>query len=281
MPKIEEILEKQEKILSKARQLGFKSVRLCKSSKAGALAIMLDMDQEEPIEDNDNRCIALHYQAALDLGCQVLVCSNAYFDGCAKSRFCREGVCLPCKDASTINRVFGKNFQINSIESDSEFNQDKESYKEIYESFFPSEKINENSSSLPLRDLGDLEKKETAEILRVTTPTKNIQPFLKRCKLKKDGDKLPTSELAFRRAAAAGLEAVTRALVENAKNLDINQTGTESGKTALHFAAMHKRKNVISQLIQMGAKQDIRDAQGKLASDYVEDERLKKLFKVV
>lgn len=125
-------------------------------------------------------------------------------------------------------------------------------------------------------------RKEEAEIYNLNK-FQNIRPFLEKCKVKGDGDKLPESNVAFRRAAAAGLEAITRALAENDKSLDINQPGAESGKTALHFAVIKGRKNVASQLIEMGAKQDIQDAQGKTASDYAAestDEGIKKLFAI-
>ena len=109
----------------------------------------------------------------------------------------------------------------------------------------------------------------TFEYTRQQRLTPSVISILNRVKTKNDGDNIPEPEVALRRAAADGLADVIQALVENVQDLDLNQCGNTSGRTALHFATIYGRTNVVSQLITLGARQDIRDkVKNQLASEY-------------
>lgn len=77
---------------------------------------------------------------------------------------------------------------------------------------------------------------------------------LKKCTLKKDGDIVPTPELALRRAAAIGKLDVIQELLKLVKDIDINQPGPDSGKTAIMYAKEYDRKEMVEFLRKAGAK---------------------------
>lgn len=78
--------------------------------------------------------------------------------------------------------------------------------------------------------------------------------LLKKCQIKKDGQTLPTPELAFRRAAALGSIDMLDKLINLVKDLNINAPGLESGKTALDFAQATEKNQATQFLIRIGAK---------------------------
>lgn len=107
------------------------------------------------------------------------------------------------------------------------------------------------------------EKKETIPILSFNKYPKGLQErnildlqkvvsLLGLCKLKKDGDILPTPELALRRAAAAGKIDLIRDLIKNVKDIDINEKGPDSGKTAAIFAQEKGHLEIIKLLQEKG-----------------------------
>jgi len=92
-----------------------------------------------------------------------------------------------------------------------------------------------------------------------------LLPILKSCQLKKDGGKIPSIGLAFRRAVAANNEAAVEALLPHA---NIDEQGPESGKTALHIAAIYGRSKLAALLLKNGARKSIKDNALKTAADY-------------
>ena len=110
---------------------------------------------------------------------------------------------------------------------------------------------------------------EVAPNLIVEEAKEEPDPVLPPQNVDEPENNIPEPEVALRRAAADGLADVIQALVENVQDLDLNQCGNTSGRTALHFATIYGRTNVVSQLITLGARQDIRDkVKNQLASEY-------------
>jgi ankyrin repeat protein len=95
--------------------------------------------------------------------------------------------------------------------------------------------------------------------------------MLKKCKKKQDGNELPSPESALRRASISGRTDIMRILLDSATNLNINEAGSESGKTALHFAVIGKHIDAAKLLIQCKANTDIVDKNGKTALDYAKE----------
>jgi len=129
--------------------------------------------------------------------------------------------------------------------------------------------VDDGGERLPKPIALEIKKKTETSCLNQQTSQPILLSFLKKCRIPRDGGNLPPPDLAFRRAAAAGFEDVIRGLANNTP-LDINEVGAESGRTALHLAVIHRKKNVVSQLIRMGAR-DITDAKNKRAIDYARE----------
>ncbi len=103
---------------------------------------------------------------------------------------------------------------------------------------------------------------------------------LSQCKIAKDGDKLPTPELALRRAAAANKINCIKILLK-INNIDINGAGSESKKTALHIAIENDNVEIAQLLIAAQAK-ILPDKQQKTPEDYAKEsknDQIRSLFK--
>ncbi len=74
--------------------------------------------------------------------------------------------------------------------------------------------------------------------------------LLNLCKTKNDRV-LPKPELALRRAAAAGKMDIVKGLIENVKDIDINQPGPDSGKTAVMFAQEKGHLEIVKLLLEI------------------------------
>lgn len=81
-----------------------------------------------------------------------------------------------------------------------------------------------------------------------------LEDVLIKLKIKKDGDEFPKPELALRRAAACGQLENIKILVRIVKDIDINELGPDSGKTALDFARSKNHTEVDRYLESIGAK---------------------------
>ncbi len=92
-----------------------------------------------------------------------------------------------------------------------------------------------------------------SEKKRAITNHELLIQALKKCKTKKDGENNPGPELALRRAAKVGMLDIIKTLVEVVKDLDVNQQGPESGKTALDFARESDNDTVVNFLESIGA----------------------------
>jgi hypothetical protein len=86
---------------------------------------------------------------------------------------------------------------------------------------------------------------------------------------KKDKD-LVSTEVALRKASAAGRYKDAVILVANIKGT-INQPGAESGKTALHQAALHGHASIYQLLEQNGASAAITDSANKNPEQYAKE----------
>lgn len=89
---------------------------------------------------------------------------------------------------------------------------------------------------------------------RNITNSNLLSKLLKECQLPKDGAQLPSPELALRRAAAAGKIKCIQGIIELVKDININEPGPDSGKTALDFAIFHSNQDVVLYLQNLGAK---------------------------
>ncbi len=74
--------------------------------------------------------------------------------------------------------------------------------------------------------------------------------LLNLCKTKNDRV-LPKPELALRREAAAGKMDIVKGLIENVKDIDINQPGPDSGKTAVMFAQEKGHLEIVKLLLEI------------------------------
>ena len=81
-----------------------------------------------------------------------------------------------------------------------------------------------------------------------------LMTVLKKCRTSKDGDNIPSPELALRRAARMGWLQEVKNLVSLVKDLTLDTEGADSGKTALDFAKEHDHTAVIDFLKSVGAK---------------------------
>jgi len=155
------------------------------------------------------------------------------FNNNLKEELARENILT--QTSKSQDEIPGSTNNSNSIpKTDSTDNKpDNNNSGEMTYSFSEIKKI---SSDLSKRNIEDLN---------------SLVSLLKKCKLKKDTD-LPTPEIALIRASAAGRIDILKALTRMVKDIDINQPGPESGKTALDFA---NTKEVIEFLTALGAKQ--------------------------
>lgn len=83
--------------------------------------------------------------------------------------------------------------------------------------------------------------------------------LLMQCLTIKDNLKPPTPELAFRRAAAMGNVNLLEQLVSLVPDLNINEGGPDTGKTALDFAETHGQVEAVQYLRSLGAKSGLSD----------------------
>ncbi|HEV2524319.1 MAG TPA: ankyrin repeat domain-containing protein [Gammaproteobacteria bacterium] len=72
------------------------------------------------------------------------------------------------------------------------------------------------------------------------------------CMTKKDGHVLPHPELALRRASAVGKVDIVKGLIANVIDININQPGPDSGKTALMFARENGHGEIVTFLTDYG-----------------------------
>lgn len=117
------------------------------------------------------------------------------------------------------------------------------------------------SSSIETKSLKEMERNTQTPLIFEECPKdlekRNVTALitvLKQCRTSKNGDGLPDPELAFRRAAATGKLDVLKALLELVKDIDINQPGSESGKTAIMYAQEYGHKEIVAFLRKAGAK---------------------------
>lgn len=89
---------------------------------------------------------------------------------------------------------------------------------------------------------------------RTIENTAEVISVLNQCKTNVDGNQLPAPELALRRAANAGRLDLVQKLVNNVKDLNINEPGPTSGKTALDFAEEKGHLVIVEFLKAQGAK---------------------------
>lgn len=107
-------------------------------------------------------------------------------------------------------------------------------------------------------------KQEFLELLK--------RKMLEKCRISKDGESLPSLELALRRAASDGKIDIVYVLLNFIGNVDVNQPGIGSGRTALHLAVIYNRLEVAKQLIKFGARKDIKDnIHQKTAENYAQE----------
>jgi len=89
---------------------------------------------------------------------------------------------------------------------------------------------------------------------RTITDVARLVSALAECKTPSDGNQLPKPELALRRAAHVGKLDLIQVLVATVQDLDINEPGPVSGKTALDLAEERSDVAVSAFLKERGAK---------------------------
>lgn len=87
----------------------------------------------------------------------------------------------------------------------------------------------------------------------------SVIDILKKFRVKKDGIKIISPELAFRRAAALGRLEIMKELIREVKDLDIFEKGSESLKTALDFAKEYNQDSIIKFLNTLSTKKIIKE----------------------
>lgn len=110
------------------------------------------------------------------------------------------------------------------------------------------EKVEASNTMKPIVHSFEFSKDRETLKKRNVTDLNLLIAILKQYKLKKDGENLPTPELVLRRAAATGKIETIKMLNKLVEDLNFEEKGVESGKTALDLAIQYDKTEVIKYL---------------------------------